>query len=155
MSIKGFLLAACASLILTFGSNMALQYLADHIVGRPTLDRVWAEHIQWVHQGVGGYGFLTSADTAALIRKRQGDSSDPSAKAVVADYIVRMTSLMDATSQTPGAGRWALLAGILGISGFVLLLRTTWIAALRRGHDAGAEGAQSVLDALDKGPRLK
>lgn len=162
--LRGLLLAAILSAAVATAGTWGLLALGRAIAGPALIDEVWREQlVALATPSVAGTpALLTPQEAHRLLRRRAGlPAEEPGLRARVLEQALATTSTLGAAARVHGALPFALVGGVLAITGAALWLRTGLIVRIRAGQPARprlsrrrreAEEAVAILDGLGPPP---
>ena len=159
--LRGWILAAILSTAVALAAGWALLALGRTLAGRALIDQVWHEQLRILATPpvVGGPAILTPEEASRLWRRRVDlPAEEPGLRARMIEQALATTSTLGAAARVHGALPFALIGGVLAITGAALWLRTGPIARIRSGRPAPprrsrrkreADDAAAILDGLE------
>lgn len=159
--LRGWILAAILSAAVATAAGWALLALGRSIAGHALVDQVWQEQLRALATPpvAGGPAILTPDEATRLLRRRaELPAEEPGLRARAIEQALATTSTLSAAARVHGALPFALVGGVLAITGAALWLRTGPIARIRSGRPAPrrrsrrqreADDAAAILDALE------
>lgn len=165
--LRGILLAAILSTAVATVAGWGLLVLGRAIAGSALIDEVWREQLVALAtpSAAGVPALLTPLEASRLWARRQGlATEEPGLRARVIEQALATTSTLAAAARVHGVLPFALVGGVLAITGAALWLRTGPIARIRSGSPAmprrsrrqrEADEAAAILDGLPPLPRQR
>jgi len=159
--LRGWILAAILSTAVAAAAAWGLLALGRALAGPALVDQVWQEQLRALATPpvAGGPAMLTPEEASRLWRRRAGlPTEEPGLRARVLEQALATTSTLGAAARVHGTLPFALVGGVLAITGAALWLRTGPIARIRSGRQAPerrsrrqreADDAAAILDALE------
>jgi len=159
--LRNWILAAILSTAVAAVTAWGLLALGRALAGPDLVDQVWHEQLRVLATPpvAGGPAMLTPEEASRLWRRRANlPTEEPGLRARVIEQVLITTSTLGAAARVHGALPFALVGGVLVITGAALWLRTGPIARIRSGRQAPgrhsrrqreANNAAAILDALE------